>query len=80
MMCPRCHGLMYATELQDWHGGTGQDHCPAFRCIACGEIVDHLILLNRSALLGRSRAGRNRVRHDNPLRARLIKTLERPAR
>jgi hypothetical protein len=72
MNCQRCHGLMYATELKDWHGGVGQDHCPAFRCIACGEIVDPLILLNRSAR--HEPRGRSRDRHDNSLRA-VLKTL-----
>jgi len=79
MNCQRCHGLMYATELKDWHGGVGQDHCPALRCLACGEIVDPLILLNRSAVPGRNGAGRSRPRHDNPLRAVPIKTFARRA-
>lgn len=48
MICHRCHGLMCPLELRDWAGGKVQDLSDALRCISCGEIVDQLIINNRT--------------------------------
>lgn len=45
--CQRCHGQMCAEYLFDWASSGGYDGVRAFRCIACGEIVDQVILENR---------------------------------
>jgi len=47
-MGDRCQGLKYPFELCDWLGGRGQDLLDAWQCIACGEIVDPVIVTNRS--------------------------------
>ncbi|WP_447976929.1 hypothetical protein [Candidatus Nitrospira bockiana] len=68
MMCPRCKGLMAPVDLRDWVSGTGQDNCKAFRCIACGEIVDALILQNRGLDSEAAAARRkSRARHNLPV-------------
>lgn len=48
MICRRCRGLMTPEELRDWGGGKGSDWSSAFRCIPCGDIIDSVILHNRS--------------------------------
>jgi len=48
MICRRCRGLMAQEELRDWSGGKGNDWSSAFRCISCGDIIDPVILHNRS--------------------------------
>jgi hypothetical protein len=45
--CGRCRGLMYRIELRDWGGSKGQDGCDALQCIACGDIIDPVIVKNR---------------------------------
>ncbi len=45
--CGRCRGLMYRIELRDWGGSRGQDGCHALQCIACGDIIDPVIVKNR---------------------------------
>ena len=45
--CERCHGLMYRILLRDWGGSRGQDGCDALQCIACGNIIDPVIMRNR---------------------------------
>jgi hypothetical protein len=40
--CPRCSGLMVYQVFY-----SGDDHFPGWKCIACGEIVDPVILENR---------------------------------
>ena len=48
MICRRCRGLMTHEELRDWGGGKGNDWSSAFRCISCGDIIDPVILHNRT--------------------------------
>ncbi|MCW5798598.1 MAG: hypothetical protein LZF60_80036 [Nitrospira sp.] len=48
MNCDRCSNLMFPVALQDWGGGLMNQDVAAWRCFACGEIVDQLIAQNRS--------------------------------
>ena len=46
--CPRCGGLLVREPFADlWEDGACPDHA-ARRCVQCGEIIDPLILRNRS--------------------------------
>ena len=47
MQCQRCRSLMFPVELRDWGGGPVNHQPAAWRCFACGEIVDQLICENR---------------------------------
>jgi len=47
MVCERCQGLMVA-DCYVYEGGRCKS--PFWRCIACGEIIDAVILLNRGIL------------------------------
>ena len=49
MSCHRCHGFMYPVDLLDWATGGGHDRSRAWRCVACGEIIDETFLCNREA-------------------------------
>jgi len=46
--CARCGGLMVCEFCLDLVRGTGQLEFLASRCVQCGEIVDPLILKNRT--------------------------------
>ncbi len=48
MNCDRCSNLMFPVALQDWGGGLQSQDVAAWRCFACGEIVDQLISENRT--------------------------------
>ena len=58
--CGRCRGLMYRIQLRDWGGGLGQDRCDALQCIACGNIIDPVIVRNRRCF-GQSRVVRRKT-------------------
>jgi hypothetical protein len=46
--CPRCGGLLVREPFADlWEDGARPDHA-ARRCVQCGEIIDPIILRNRS--------------------------------
>ena len=47
MHCQRCNNLMFPLDLLDEGGGLTSNMAPAWRCFACGDIVDPLIFLNR---------------------------------
>ena len=47
MRCHRCDNLMFPVDLLDEGGGLTSNTTPAWRCFACGDIVDHLIFANR---------------------------------
>jgi len=47
MSCDRCHGFMCPVDLLDWVSGRGHDSFRAWRCVACGEIIDLVIVRNR---------------------------------
>ena len=49
MECPRCHGLMHNQTYIDPQGESGIISITALRCLNCGEVVDPVILRNRSA-------------------------------
>ena len=46
--CARCRGLLVADDSMDVHDDTGQVTFHAQRCVQCGEVVDPVILQNRS--------------------------------
>jgi hypothetical protein len=62
--CQRCHGRMCSEYLFDWTSSGGYDGVHAFRCIACGEIVDQVILENRIKMKVRRRPRERRVPDD----------------
>jgi len=47
MRCDRCNGLMVGELVCDMNG-TGGDLCVGYRCLLCGNLVDTVILENRS--------------------------------
>lgn len=46
--CTRCSGLMVDEFCMDLPNGTGELEFLASRCVQCGEVVDPVILKNRS--------------------------------
>lgn len=50
-ICHRCQGLMHPIDPLDpldvLRGGE-YDHIQAWRCVACGDLVDSVIMENRS--------------------------------
>ncbi len=48
MHCPRCAGLMFLTWFYDLRDDTGTIAFDAWRCIACGEVLDSMIEKNRT--------------------------------
>ena len=52
MQCTRCQGTMvidYFLDMED----SGEVWMPGWRCLACGEVIDSLILKHRKAQQGR---------------------------
>ena len=49
MKCPRCHNLMVTDRFEDLHDDSGSLGFWALRCITCGEVIDPVILSNRTA-------------------------------
>lgn len=47
MNCPRCSGLMISERMDDYRDDTGQRYFEGWHCIACGEILDPVIEMNR---------------------------------
>jgi hypothetical protein len=47
MHCDRCNNMMFPVDLLDEGGGLTSSTAPAWRCFACGDIVDPLIFANR---------------------------------
>ena len=47
MQCGRCHGLMITESFTDLLDDTGKLRFAGWRCVACGEIVDPVIVSNR---------------------------------
>lgn len=56
--CDRCRGLLYRVWLRDWGGGPGQDSGEALQCIACGDIIDPVIVKNRRCSRRLTKVGR----------------------
>lgn len=47
MSCHRCDGFMCPVDLHVETSGSGHGHVCGWRCVACGEIVDLVIVQNR---------------------------------
>ncbi len=47
LCCPRCGGFMTPERFSDIIDETGQLHFAGWRCLACGEVLDPVILANR---------------------------------
>ena len=47
MFCLRCGGMMVVERFQDIRDRTGQGS-EVLRCVLCGELLDPVIILNRS--------------------------------
>lgn len=48
MRCPRCNGFMIGEWFQDLRDDTGQFNFEGMRCLICGEVLDPIILQNRT--------------------------------
>lgn len=48
--CRRCRGYMEHEMCIDLESDSGRSTCWVLRCIQCGDIVDEVILQNRSSL------------------------------
>ncbi len=48
MSCHRCHSLMFPVDLLDEGGGLVHQQADAWRCFACGDIIDTVISENRA--------------------------------
>ena len=46
--CRRCGGLMVKEVSMDLWNSTSELECATRRCVQCGDIVDTVILMNRS--------------------------------
>jgi len=46
--CKRCGGLMVKEVSMDLWNSTSELECATRRCVQCGDIVDTVILMNRS--------------------------------
>ncbi len=46
--CRRCGGLMVSEVSMDLWNSTSELECATRRCVQCGDIVDAVILSNRS--------------------------------
>lgn len=47
-ICSRCGGLMVSDVCLDLMNSTSELECTARRCVQCGDIIDAVILRNRS--------------------------------
>jgi len=48
MTCPRCKGNMISEHFEDISDDTGQITFHGFRCINCGEVIDPVVIANRT--------------------------------
>ena len=48
MTCDRCNGLMVSERIYDFEGISSDLCVDGYRCLICGNLVDTLILKNRS--------------------------------
>ncbi len=48
MPCHRCQSLMFPIDLLDGSGGLVHQCDTAWRCFACGDIIDDVIAENRA--------------------------------
>ena len=47
MTCHRCQGFMCPADLFVGRSGSEYDSSCGWRCVACGEIIDRVIVRNR---------------------------------
>lgn len=47
-ICTRCGGLMVSDVCMDLMNSTSELECTARRCVQCGDVIDAVILRNRS--------------------------------
>ena len=66
MECPRCHGLMQDQTYIDPQDESGIISIIALRCVNCGEVLDPIILRNRSSTPAPMN-GRARITHKTAL-------------
>lgn len=71
--CRRCGGMMIATYTDLLSPGETGEHATGWRCVNCGEYVDHQVLLNRSGHL----PPRDIQHRSIPQRARTIQVQRR---
>lgn len=48
MTCDRCNGLMVSEQIYDLQGLNSDLCATGYRCLLCGDLVDAVILENRS--------------------------------
>lgn len=48
MTCDRCNGLMVSERIYDFQGMSSDLCVDGYRCLLCGNLVDTVILENRS--------------------------------
>ena len=48
MGCPRCHNLMVVERFVDLETSPSVSFFTGWRCVCCGEILDPIILQNRT--------------------------------
>jgi hypothetical protein len=53
MNCHRCDGFMCPVDLLVEASSSGHDSVSGWRCVACGEIIDLVIVQNRFRLRDR---------------------------
>ncbi|MFZ5862023.1 MAG: hypothetical protein ACOYXR_04135 [Nitrospirota bacterium] len=70
MQCSRCRGLMVVDRFTDLLDETGQITFPGWRCLACGEIVDPVIMSNRQRKVA--------LPTSKPRHTRLLQWINRP--
>ena len=52
MTCERCGGLMVSERIYDLQGMNSNLCATGYRCLLCGDLVDTVILANRSRSTG----------------------------
>lgn len=52
MTCDRCNGLMVSERIDDLQGMSSDLCVDGYRCLLCGNLVDTVILENRSRSTG----------------------------
>lgn len=63
--CSRCGGLLIEESLFDFLDDSGHMRCWAFRCVQCGNVVDPLILKNKTCAVPPSPKKQHRRRWPN---------------
>ena len=48
MQCNRCHGEMAYDLFHDMKDDTGKFHFFGWRCVICGDVLDPVIVANRT--------------------------------